>query len=70
MKLVDLGDPTLFLDHMYLGCTQRECKSNECDVNECRKVCESRISARATAKLPDWEKSMVPPQVCGAQAQT
>ena len=29
MKLVDVGEPTSFLDHVYLGCTQRECKSNE-----------------------------------------
>ena len=29
MKLVDLGEPTSLLDHVYLGCTQRECKSNE-----------------------------------------
>ena len=26
MKDVDLGEPTSFLDHVYLGCTQRECK--------------------------------------------
>ena len=26
MKHVDLGEPTSFLDHVYLGCTQRECK--------------------------------------------
>ena len=24
-KEVDLGDPTSFLDHVYLGCTQRQC---------------------------------------------
>ena len=26
MKLVDFEEPTSFLDHVYLGCTQRECK--------------------------------------------
>ena len=26
MKHVDLGEPTTFLDHVYLGCTQRECQ--------------------------------------------
>ena len=26
MKLVDFGEPTSFLDHVYLGCTQGECK--------------------------------------------
>ena len=24
-KEVDLGEPTSFLDHVYLGCTQRQC---------------------------------------------
>ena len=24
-KEVDLGEPTSFLDHVYLGCTQRKC---------------------------------------------
>ena len=28
MKHVDLDEPTSFLDHVYLGCTQRECKPN------------------------------------------
>ena len=28
-KDVDLDGPTSFLDHVYLGCTQRECKPNE-----------------------------------------
>ena len=26
MKNVDIEEPTSFLDHVYLGCTQRECK--------------------------------------------
>ena len=26
MKGVDLGEPTSFLDHVYLGCTQRQCE--------------------------------------------
>ena len=29
MKLVDVGEPTSFLDHVYLGFTQRECLPNE-----------------------------------------
>ena len=29
MKNVDLEEPTSFLDHVYVGCTQRECESNE-----------------------------------------
>ena len=29
MKLVDLEEPASFLDHVYLGCTPRECSSND-----------------------------------------
>ena len=56
MKLVDLGEPTSFLDHVYLGCTQRECKPNESNIEEYRKMFQSGISAGATEKLPGWEK--------------
>ena len=57
MKVVDLGDPTSFLGHVYLGCTQCECKSNESTVDEFRTMFESRISAGETEKLLGWEKS-------------
>ena len=36
MKHVDLGKLTFFLDHVYLGCTHRECKPNESMVDEDR----------------------------------
>ena len=29
MKFVDLGESTSFLDHVHVGCSQRECKSTE-----------------------------------------
>ena len=29
MKRADLDEPTSFLDHVFLGCTQRDCKPNE-----------------------------------------
>ena len=29
MKDVDLGEPTSFLDHVYLGCTRRECQTSK-----------------------------------------
>ena len=32
MKHVDLDEPTSFLDHIFLGCTQRECKPNEVSI--------------------------------------
>ena len=56
MKNVDLDEPTSSLDHIYLGCTQRECKPNEIIVDEYRKMFESRIAAGATEKLPGWQK--------------
>ena len=56
MKNVDLDEPTSFLDHVCLECTQRECKPNEIIIEECTKMFESRISAGATKKLPGWEK--------------
>ena len=52
MKDVDLEEPTSFLDHVYLGCTQRECKISDDIVANCRDMFESRISAGAKAKLP------------------
>ena len=51
MKLVDLGEPTSFLDHEYLGYPQRECKPNENTIDQYRAMFESRISAAATEKL-------------------
>ena len=50
MKNVDLGEPTSFVDHENLGCTQRECKPNETAIDEYRKMFESRISAAASEK--------------------
>ena len=55
-KTLILTNAHPFLDHVYLGCTQRECKPNEIMVDEYRKMCESRMSAGWTEKLPEWEK--------------
>ena len=44
MRNVDLNPPTLFLDHVYLGCIQRECKPNEAVVFCWR------------CKIPEWEQ--------------
>ena len=54
-KEVDLGEPTSFLDHVYLGCTQRQCEISKDVVDNYRTMCESRISSGATEKLPCWE---------------
>ena len=56
MKLVDLGEPTSFLVHVHLGCTQRECKPNEAIIEEDKGMSESEICAAATEKLPRREK--------------
>ena len=56
MKDVDIEEPTSFLDHVYLGYTQRECKPNEKIIGQYDKMFESRISAGATEKLPGWDK--------------
>ena len=45
MKDVDLGEPT-FLDHAYLGCSQRECQISRGD------MFGARISVGAKEKLP------------------
>ena len=52
-KEVDLGEPTSFLDHVYLGYTQRQMpnKQRYC-VDNYRTMFESRISAEGTEKLP------------------
>ena len=55
-KNVDLEEPTSFLEHENLGCTQREYKPSEIIIEEYTKMFESRISAGATEKLPEWEK--------------
>ena len=55
-KEVDLGEPTSFLDHVYLGCTQRQCKISKDIVDKYRTMFESRISAGATEKLACSEK--------------
>ena len=51
-KEVDLGEPTSFLDHVYLGCTQRQCEISKDVVDNYRITFESRISAVGTEKLP------------------
>ena len=49
---VDLGEPASFLDHVCLGCSQRQCEISQDIVDNYRTMFESRISAGATEKLP------------------
>ena len=51
-KEVDLEEPTSFLDHVYLGCTQRQCEISKDVVDNYRTMFESRISAGGTEQLP------------------
>ena len=55
-KQVDLGEPTSFLDHVYLGCTQGQCETSKDIVHNDRTMFESRMFAGATEKLPSSEK--------------
>ena len=51
-KEVDLGEPTSFLDHIHLACTQRQCETSKDIVDNYRNIFVSKISAGATEKLP------------------
>ena len=62
MKNVDIGEPTSFLDHVYLGCTQRECKPNETILEQYTKMFESRISDGATENYRDVKNLTHKPQ--------
>ena len=50
-KEVDLREPTSFLYHVYLVCTQRQCEIRKDIVDNNRTMLESRISAGTTEKL-------------------
>ena len=58
-KEVDLGERTSFLDHVYLGCTQRQCEISKGIVNNYRTMFESRISEERTEKLPCSENLII-----------
>ena len=57
-KEVDLGEPTSILDHVYLGCTQRQCEISKDIVDNYRTMFESRISAVRTEKITMLGKSV------------
>ena len=43
-KEVDLGEPTSFLDHVYLGCTQRQCEVSKDIVDNYRTMFEPEFT--------------------------
>ena len=50
---VVLGEPTSFLDHVYLGCTQRQCEISKDIVDNCRNMFESQnFRSEQLEKLP------------------
>ena len=49
-------NPHHFIDHVYLGCTHRECKPNETVIGQYTKMFESRISTRSNRKITGWQK--------------
>ena len=51
-KEVDSGEPTFFLDHVNLDCTQRQCEISKDNVDNNRTMFEQRISAGRAEKLP------------------
>ena len=51
MQNIVLDEPTSFLDHVCLGCTQGECKTNETIIEQYTKMFESR--------LPEWQAHTV-----------
>ena len=55
MEDVYLGEPTSFLDRVYLGCTERKCQTSKDIVDNHRNMFE-KISAGATEKLPNSVK--------------
>ena len=63
-KEVDLGEPTSFLDHVYLGCTQRQREMSKDIVDKNRTMFESRISAEAPEKLPCSENLRISSWSC------
>ena len=54
---VDLGEPTSFLDDVYLGCTQRQCEISKDIVDNYRTMFESRIFRGENWKTTILDKS-------------
>ena len=57
-KEVDLGEPTSFIDHAYLGCSQRQCTISKDMFDKYRNMFESKISAGAMEKITMLGKSV------------
>ena len=57
-KEVDLGEPTSFLDHVYLGCTQRQCQISK-DIVTITEPCSNREFLRGEQRnYHSWSYDM------------
>ena len=56
MKDVDTVEPTSFLDHVFFGCTQRECKPNEKIIWTIQQDVRIPYFCWNNRKLPGWDK--------------
>ena len=59
-KEVDLGDPTSFLDHVYLRCTQRQCEVSKDIVDTYRTMFEFRIPQEQRKDYQAWKHRRFP----------
>ena len=57
MKDFELGEPTSFLDHVFLSCTQQESQISKDIVDNYKNMFESKISAGAVEKLTETRVS-------------
>ena len=60
MKDVELGEPTSFLYHVYLGCTHRECQISKDIVDNQRSIARIKDFCRSCGKLPETKATEKP----------
>ena len=64
MKNVVLDEPTSFLDQVYLGCTQRECKPNEIIIEQNRGMLEEEEELESVGELSKISSQIVQKCLC------
>ena len=50
-KEVDLGEPTSFLDHVYLGCTQKQCEIS-------KDIVDKKLACLENLRISSWSYDM------------
>ena len=61
-KEVDFGEPTSFLDHVYLGCTQRQCQISK-DVLDNYKIFSNQGFLQWQQKIPETRQGNLMPKL-------